>query len=65
MKCIGIVFGNRCTYWQNVVGWEFISSSMLLYRLVYQTELYFEQVLVETKYTVIILGYIFLCPQKK
>jgi len=43
INCIGIVFCKRCTYLQNLVGWGFISSSVLLYRLVCQTELCFEQ----------------------
>ena len=30
MNCAGTVFGNRCTYLQNLVGWGFGSSSVLL-----------------------------------
>jgi len=43
INCVGFVFGNRCTYWQNLVAWGFISSFMLIYRLVCQNGLYFEQ----------------------
>jgi len=43
MNCAGIVFGNRCTYLQSFVSWGFRSSFMLLYRLVCETELYFEK----------------------
>jgi len=31
MNCVGIVY--RCTYLQNLVGWVFGSSSILLYLL--------------------------------
>ena len=43
MNCTGIVFGNRYTYLQSFVYWGFRSSFMLLYRLVCETELYFEK----------------------
>ena len=43
MKFIGIAFGNRCMYLQSLVCWGFISSFMLLYHLVRETELYLEQ----------------------
>jgi len=60
MNCIGIVFGNRCTYLQSLVGWDFISQSMLLYRLVCESELYFEQDSGTRKFNVIILVLIFI-----
>jgi len=43
MNFVGIVFGNKCTYLQNLLVWCFISSFMLLYRLVCEIKLYFEQ----------------------
>ena len=51
MNCTGIVFGNRGTYLQSLVGWGFISSSVMLYRLVCQTELYCSDITIKYLYS--------------
>jgi len=38
-----IVFVDRCTYLQNLVGWGFISTFMFLYGLSLSDVIYFEK----------------------
>ena len=64
MNCTGIVFGNRGTYLQSLVGWGFISSSVMLHQLVCQTELYCEQTFGSEKIYCNNTGFYFLYRQK-
>jgi len=59
MNFIRNVFSDRCTYLQHLVPWGFISQSMLLYRLVCETEFYCKKTSDSENFTVIILALFF------